>query len=335
MVARPLWLAGRFLSRQAGRQVPCGSRRAHACQSPARIAPQDKGCDAKIASGGGRMGVTMDRCERCAALRCAGSAALLWLRSILCDSLGLADACSHAWVWAAALCVCRGWGPGLLLPGEGRGAAAAGGGAWGCHCRGRGPQVPMCPMRPRAHRRGRLEHREEGLVRARAGRGAQQVQGRAHRGQDPAGKPPAAVFPAACTHACMRVGAGPAPPSAPACWVASSPTVLPVHVRETLRLSNAPLRRTQPTRRRTTARSLCRTSGWIRLSSWARTTPPWAPWRMVSAAAGAAGPPTHHHHHHLPPHGLAHARGRLPPYITCAGAHAHAHACSAAMRSAS
>lgn len=29
---------------------------------------QEQGCDAKIASGGGRMGVTMDRCERCAAL---------------------------------------------------------------------------------------------------------------------------------------------------------------------------------------------------------------------------------------------------------------------------
>ncbi len=33
---------------------------------PAAAARQDKGCDAKIASGGGRMGVTMDRCECCA-----------------------------------------------------------------------------------------------------------------------------------------------------------------------------------------------------------------------------------------------------------------------------
>lgn len=32
--------------------------------SPDPLAPQDAGCDAKIASGGGRMGVTMDRCER-------------------------------------------------------------------------------------------------------------------------------------------------------------------------------------------------------------------------------------------------------------------------------
>lgn len=37
------------------------------CTPPAAAARQAKGCDAKIASGGGRMGVTMDRCE-CAGL---------------------------------------------------------------------------------------------------------------------------------------------------------------------------------------------------------------------------------------------------------------------------
>lgn len=143
-------LVGVLLPSTAGCVPPAAKHCSCAAMLPACLM-QEQGCDAKIASGGGRMGVTMDRCERCAALACC------------------AVVCLHAVLPCCRFCCMVAVAGQRILPLRLYGFSTFFTGRTPC-------------------RRGGLEHCEEGLGGACAGRGAPLLQGRADRRQDAAGE---------------------------------------------------------------------------------------------------------------------------------------------------